>query len=68
VDVKVFTRENGDELNPGVNEVVPAISPRSGKFSVGTKWRAAMETRGVIPASSPARISVFTDGSLLAMC
>src|SRR5690606_37251897 len=37
VDVKVFTRENGDELPPGVNELVRVYVAQKRKISVGDK-------------------------------
>jgi hypothetical protein len=60
VDVKVFTRENGDELNPGVNEVVRCYIAQKRKISVGTKWRAAMETRALFPHPPQRGYAVFT--------
>ena len=37
VDVKVFTRENGDELPPGVNQLVRVYIAQKRKISVGDK-------------------------------
>ena len=37
VDAKVFTRENGDELSPGVNEAVRIYIAQKRKISVGDK-------------------------------
>ena len=37
VDVKIFTRENGDELNPGVNKLVRVYIATKRKISVGDK-------------------------------
>ena len=48
VDVKVFTRENGDEMN--------CISRRREKSPSATRWRAVTATRALFPASSRARI------------
>ena len=45
VDVKVFTRENGDELAPGVNRLVRFMLPRNGKSLSEIRWQAAMEIR-----------------------
>lgn len=46
VDVKVFTRENGDELPPGVNQLVRVYIAQNGKFPKATKWRDVMVTKG----------------------
>ncbi len=39
VDVKVFTRENGDELSPGVNMVVRCLLRKNAKSRSATRWR-----------------------------
>ena len=57
VDVKVFTRENGDELGPGVNQVVRVyIAQQPQDLSWATRWPAATATRASCPASCPRRI------------
>ena len=48
VDVKVFTKENGDELNPGVNEVVRVFIAQKRKISVGDKMAGRHGNKGVI--------------------
>ncbi len=56
VDVKVFTRENGDEMSAGVNQVVRVYIAQKRKISVGDKWReAATGTRASSAASCRAR-------------
>ena len=47
VDVKIFTRENGDELSPGVNQVFMSILPRSVRSPWADKMAAAPVTRCV---------------------
>ena len=56
VDVKVFTRENGDELSPGVNMVVRVISRRSVRSLSAIRWQAVMATRASFPAFCRRRI------------
>ena len=57
VDVKVFTRENCDELPPGVNEVVRCYIAQKRKISAwATRWRAATATRALFPAFCRRRI------------
>ena len=56
VDVKVFTPENSDELQPGVREVVRCYIAQKRKISVGDKMAAATATRASSPASCPRRI------------
>ncbi len=48
VDVKVFTRENGDELPPGVNVLVRAYVAKKRKISVGDKMAGRHGNKGVI--------------------
>ncbi len=48
VDVKVFTRENGDELSPGVNELVRVYIAQKRKISVGDKVAGRHGNKGVI--------------------
>ena len=53
VDVKVFTKENGDELNPGVNEVVRVFIAQKRKISVGDKMAGRHGNKGVISRVLP---------------
>ena len=48
VDVKVFTRENGDELAPGVNKVVRVYIAQKRKISVGDKMAGRHGNKGVV--------------------
>ena len=53
VDVKVFTRENGDELSPGVNMVVRCYIAQRRKISVGDKMSGRHGNKGVISRILP---------------
>ncbi len=53
VDVKVFTRENGDELPPGVNELVRCYIAQRRKISVGDKMAGRHGNKGVISRILP---------------
>ena len=53
VDVKIFTRENGDELNPGVNELVRCYIAQKRKISVGDKMAGRHGNKGVISRILP---------------
>lgn len=53
VDVKVFTRENGDELPPGVNQVVRVYIAQKRKISVGDKMAGRHGNKGVISRILP---------------
>ena len=53
VDVKVFTRENGDELSPGVNMVVRVYIAQKRKISVGDKMAGRHGNKGVISRILP---------------
>ena len=48
VDVKVFTRENKDELSPGVNEMVRVYIAQKRKISVGDKMAGRHGNKGVV--------------------
>ena len=48
VDAKVFTRENGDELSPGVNEAVRIYIAQKRKISVGDKMAGRHGNKGVV--------------------
>ena len=53
VDVKVFTRENGDELKPGVNKMVRCYIAQKRKISVGDKMAGRHGNKGVISLVLP---------------
>ena len=53
VDVKVFTRENGDELTPGVNMLVRVYIAQKRKISVGDKMAGRHGNKGVISRILP---------------
>ena len=53
VDVKVFTRENGDELAPGVNKVVRVYIAQKRKISVGDKRAGRHGNKGVVSRILP---------------
>ena len=48
VDAKVFTRENGDELSPGVNEVVRVYIAQRRKIQVGDKMAGRHGNKGIV--------------------
>jgi DNA-directed RNA polymerase subunit beta len=53
VDVNVFTRKNGDELNPGVNMVVRCYIAHKRKISVGDKMAGRHGNKGVVSRILP---------------
>jgi len=53
VDVKVFKRENGDELPPGVNELVRVYVAQKRKISVGDKMAGRHGNKGVVSRIVP---------------
>jgi len=53
VDAKVFTREAGDELSPGVNEVVRVYIAQKRKISVGDKMAGRHGNKGVVSRILP---------------
>ncbi len=53
VDVKVFTRENSDELGPGVNQVIRCYIAQKRKISVGDKMSGRHGNKGVISRILP---------------
>ncbi len=66
VDVKVFTRENGDELPPGVNEVVRCYIIQKRKISVGDKMAGRHGNKGVVSRILPSEDMPFLpDGTPL---
>lgn len=69
VDVKVFTRENGDELPPGVNELVRCYIAQKRKISVGDKMAGRHGNKGVISRILPEEDMPFLpDGRPLQIC
>ncbi len=54
VDAKIFTRENGDELSPGVNESVSVYVAQKRKIQVGDKMAGRHGNKGVISRVLPA--------------
>ena len=66
VDVKVFTRENGDELNPGVNMVVRCYIAQKRKISVGDKMAGRHGNKGVVSRILPKEdMPYMPDGTAL---
>ena len=64
VDVKVFTRENGDELPPGVNELVRVYVAQKRRVSVGDKMAGRHGNKGVISRILPEEDMPFlSDGT-----
>ncbi len=53
VDVKVFSRENGDELSPGINKVVRVYVAQKRKISVGDKMAGRHGNKGVVSRILP---------------
>ena len=53
VDVKIFTRENKDELSPGVNEMVRVYIAQKRKISVGDKMAGRHGNKGVVSRILP---------------
>lgn len=53
VDAKVFTRENGDELSPGVNQAVVIYIAQKRKISVGDKMAGRHGNKGVVSRVLP---------------
>ena len=65
----MFTRENGDELNPGVNELVRAYIAQKRKISVGDKMAGRHGNKGVISRVLPEEDMPFLpDGRPLQIC
>ena len=61
VDAKVFTRENGDELGPGVNMVVRVYIAQRRKIQVGDKMAGRHGNKGVISRILPQEDMPFMD-------
>ncbi|BAK81794.1 DNA-directed RNA polymerase subunit beta [Candidatus Arthromitus sp. SFB-rat-Yit] len=69
VDVKIFTRENGDELSPGVNQLVRCYIAQKRKISVGDKMAGRHGNKGVISRVLPEEDMPFLpDGTPLQIC
>ncbi|MDR1438772.1 MAG: DNA-directed RNA polymerase subunit beta, partial [Clostridiales bacterium] len=66
VDVKVFTRENGDELSPGVNQLVRVYIAQKRTISVGDKMAGRHGNKGVVSRILPVEdMPVLPDGTPL---
>lgn len=69
VDVKVYSRENGDELPPGVNQMVRVFIAQKRKISVGDKMAGRHGNKGVISRILPVEDMPFLpDGTPLQIC
>ena len=53
VDIRIFTRENGDDLSPGVNELVRCYIAKKRKIKVGDKMAGRHGNKGVISRVLP---------------
>ena len=53
VDIKIFTRDNGDDLSPGVNELVRCYIAKKRKIKVGDKMAGRHGNKGVISRVLP---------------
>ncbi len=68
VDVKVFTRENGDELAPGINQLVRIYVAQKRKISVGDKMAGRHGNKGVVSRILPeADMPFLPDGTPIEM-
>ncbi|MBQ4109858.1 MAG: DNA-directed RNA polymerase subunit beta [Clostridia bacterium] len=66
LDVKVFTRENGDEMSPGVNMIVRVSIAQKRKISVGDKMAGRHGNKGVISRILPEEdMPYLPDGTTL---
>ena len=72
VDAKVFTRENGDEMSPGVNQSVRIYIAQKRKISVGDKMAGRHGNKGVVSRVLPVEdmpflslIHIFLQESLI---
>ncbi|NLY72524.1 MAG: DNA-directed RNA polymerase subunit beta [Tissierellia bacterium] len=61
VDVKLFSRENGDEMTPGVNELVRVYIAKKRKINVGDKMAGRHGNKGVISRILPKEDMPFLD-------
>ena len=53
VDIKIFTRENSDELGPGVNQIIRCYIAQKRKISVGDKMSGRHGNKGVVSRILP---------------
>ena len=59
VDVKIFTRENGDDVGPGVNQLVRVYIAQKRKISVGDKMAGRHgNERGCVPCTACGRYAL----------
>ena len=65
VNVEVFTRENSDELSPGVNKVVRCYIAQKRKISVGDKMAGRHGNKGVVSRILPEDMPFLDDGTPL---
>ncbi|MFA7673851.1 MAG: DNA-directed RNA polymerase subunit beta, partial [Clostridia bacterium] len=66
VDVKIFTKDNGDDLSPGVNQVVRVFIAQKRKIAVGDKMAGRHGNKGVISRVLPeADMPFLPDGTPL---
>ena len=69
VDVKIFTRENHDELAPGVNRMVRVYIAQKRKITVGDKMAGRHGNKGVVSRILPeADMPFLSDGTPLDIC
>ena len=69
IDVKVFTRENCEELSPGVNKLVRCYIAQKRKISVGDKMAGRHGNKGVVSRILPQEDMPFLeDGTPLDIC
>lgn len=61
VDIKFFSRENGDEMTPGVNELVRVFIAKKRKINVGDKMAGRHGNKGVISKILPKEDMPFMD-------
>ncbi len=69
IDVKIFTRDNCDELSPGVNQIVRCYIAQKRKISVGDKMAGRHGNKGVVSRILPQEDMPFLeDGTPLDIC
>ena len=61
VDVKIFTRENGDDIGPGVNQLVRVYIAQKRKISVGNKMAGRHGNKGVVSRVLPVEDMPFLE-------
>ena len=61
VDVKIFTRENGDDIGPGVNQLVRVYIAQKRKISVGDKMAGRHGNKGVVSRVLPVEDMPFLE-------